>query len=75
MAAVGLPSDLATVLQILAPLGVPQVPPPKNSRVLACISTCQRPRAVEEGAEELPCAQHASPDMAYASLMMDESFL
>ncbi|CAE7034838.1 unnamed protein product [Symbiodinium sp. CCMP2592] len=73
MAAVGLPSDFATVLQILAPLGVPQVPPPKSSKVLACISTCQRPRAVEEAAEEPPCAHHASPDIAYASLMMDES--
>eukprot|EP00439_Symbiodinium_sp_Y106_P074217 s1939_g14.t1 len=73
MAAVGLPSDFATVLQILAPLGVPQVPPPKSTKALACISTCQRPRAVEEAAEEPPCAHHASPDIAYASLMMDES--
>ena len=71
---VGLPavSNLPTILETLAPLGVPQVLPPKDSRVLACISG---PRTREESSEETPCAHHASPDVAYASLLMEDTSL
>ena len=65
MAIVGIESEaFVPVLKALAPLGVPQACPPPNTQVLACISMV--------GAEpEAPSANHASPDIAYASLLYD----
>ncbi|CAK9051475.1 unnamed protein product [Durusdinium trenchii] len=56
---------LGDVLQALAPLGVPQAAPPPNTQALACISM-----AGTEG-HDVPCANHASPDVAYASVLFD----
>ncbi|CAE7568867.1 unnamed protein product [Symbiodinium pilosum] len=76
LAVVGMCSYLPTILEMLAPLGVPQVAPPQNSRVLACISTCGRPLSTTQlDVQDVPCAHHASPDVAYASLLMEDTFL
>eukprot|EP00434_Breviolum_minutum_P030161 symbB.v1.2.026673.t1/scaffold2684.1/size75764/5 len=66
MAIVGIESDILPVLQVLSPLGVPQDTPPPETQVLACITIA--------GSEpESPCANHASPDIAYASLLFEDS--
>ena len=62
LAIVNVEGDLQQVLEALRPLNVPQSVPPANTQVLACISVAG------EG-PELPCANHASPDIAYASLL------
>lgn len=64
MAIVGIDSDIQPVLQALSRLGVPQEAPPPEMQVLACISM-----AGAEPNSESPCANHASPDVAYASLL------
>ena len=64
MAIVGIDSDIQPVLQALSRRGVPQEAPPPEMQVLACIST-----AGAEPTSEAPCANHASPDVAYASLL------
>ena len=74
LAMVRLSGNLPAILETLAPLGVPRVPPPQNSQVLACISTCagKAPDVAEgtaQDVQDVPCAHHASPDVAYASLL------
>ena len=61
-AIVNVEGDLQPVLEALQPLNVPQGVPPANTQVVACISVAG------EGTD-LPCANHASPDIAYASLL------
>ncbi|CAJ1377921.1 unnamed protein product [Effrenium voratum] len=61
-------ASLDAVLRVLAPLGVPKQPPPSNTRVLSCISV-----AGSDASQDVPCANHASPDVAYASLLRAES--
>eukprot|EP00438_Fugacium_kawagutii_P024258 Skav223119 [mRNA] locus=scaffold419:814285:816066:- [translate_table: standard] len=56
--------DIKPVLQALSRFGVPQEIPPPEAQVLACISMVGEPDA------ELPCANHASTDIAYASLLL-----
>ena len=63
MAIVGIDSDIQPV-QALSRLGVPQEAPPPEMQVLACISMA----GAEPNSESL-CANHASPDVAYASLL------
>ena len=65
MAIVGIEIDIQPVLQALSRLNVPQEPPPPEMQVLACISVAGR-----EPNPELPCANHGSPDVAYASLLL-----
>jgi len=68
MALVGIEGDITPVLRTLAHLGVPQDLPPADSKVLACVSMASL-------GQPSPCANHASPDVAYASLLLDPTSL
>lgn len=70
MAVVGLAGDVTPLLRTLAPLGVPQEVPPEHCKVLACVSM-----AGDGSSERRPMANHASPDVAYASLLLDPQLL
>jgi len=68
LAIVGLPCNtLSAALTALAPLGVPEAPPPSSCRVLAAIGTAAAHRSHESPGPESWHTTHASCDIAFVS--------